>query len=88
MAMTLRDIAQERGGWFGKGRAAFEAGEPISNSPRTPDTILAKRWREGWLWARDRGTDCPTCKGSGKAIGLSHVRSVDFCPSCGGTGEA
>lgn len=41
--------------------------------------------RQDPWWAR--GEDCPTCKGSGHAIGLSHVRSIDYCPSCGGTGE-
>lgn len=93
-AMTLRQIAQERGGWFRKGSDAFLAGEPISNAPRTADTMLTKRWREGWLWARDLDARrCPACSGLGSfetdevIVGDAHDWPYrETCEECGGSG--
>jgi hypothetical protein len=51
--IPLAEIAQRHTEQFRRGIVAFQAGEPISNSPRTGDTRDAKCWRDGWLHARE-----------------------------------
>lgn len=52
--------------FYDQGRAAWERGEPLSNSPRAADPNAAPEWRRGWFYARaeaGRSAICSTDKG-------------------------